>query len=112
MSHFVQVLQQSEVCGEEDVCSAFGHQIAGMVNGVPIHLIVEPDCQFLPWTVGCNRASALSAHKVKGVAGQLKNHATGMIRATVCVKTCHCMRSNSDIVRMLCRYGNLEVDVP
>ena len=45
MCHLVQVLQQSEVCGEEDVCSAFGHQIAGMVSRVPVHLSVKPDCQ-------------------------------------------------------------------
>ena len=38
MRHVVQMLQQPEVRGEEDVCSAFGYQIAGMVSGVPSHL--------------------------------------------------------------------------
>ena len=46
MCHLVHVLQQSEVCGEEDVCSAFGHQIAGMVSGVPIHLSVKQTVRF------------------------------------------------------------------
>ena len=48
MCHLVQVLEQHEVCGEEDVCSTFGHQVAVMVSGVPIHLWVKPDCQSLP----------------------------------------------------------------
>ena len=54
MRHLVQVLHQSEVCGQEDVCNAFGHQVDGMVNGVPIHLSVKTDCQVPPLTVSCN----------------------------------------------------------
>lgn len=44
MRQVVQVVQKPEVCGEEDVCSAFGHQIAGMVSGMPIHLSVTTHC--------------------------------------------------------------------
>lgn len=53
MCRLVQVLQQSEVCGEEDVCSALGHQIAGMVGGVTIHLSGKPDCWILPRAASC-----------------------------------------------------------
>ena len=38
MCHLVQVLEQPEVCGEEDVCSTFGNQVSVMISGVPIHL--------------------------------------------------------------------------
>ena len=66
MCCFVQVLQQSEVCGEEDVCTAFGHQIAGMVSGVPIHLSVKPDCQVLPRAVTAGVCTViLQGHRVK-----------------------------------------------
>ena len=54
MCQLVQVLQQPKVCGEEDVCKAFGYKIAGMVNGVSIHLSIKLDCQALHHAV--NRA--------------------------------------------------------
>lgn len=65
MCHLMQVLQQSEVCGEEDVCSAFGHQIAGMVSGAPIHLSIKPDRQVRPLTVSCDSKCPLTMSMVK-----------------------------------------------